>query len=383
MSANPSDKNQNGNDSKNDKKTDAQAKQPAEAQQAEKQRAAATATNDAQRSALKADPQKTHTAQTIKHPAPLIACRFDPSGKYVFAAAQDYRVWRYELGTKEAPQPTEFGGHESWARAIAFTPDGETLITGGYDGRLVWTPVGADKPEPARTVEAHDGWIRAVAVSPDGQLLASVGNDLLVKLWNVADGSPVGELAGHESHIYNVAFHPEGRQLATGDLKGNFLHWDLKAMKEQRRFAEEALHKYDKTFWADIGGPRGMTFSPDGALLAASGITNVSNAFAGVGNPTVVVFDWQAGKRKVQYLGKSNPRGTGWGVVMHPAGFTIGVSGGSGGFLLFWRGDEKNEFHQVKLPDTGRDLDLHPDGLRLATAHYNGQLVISKMADKT
>jgi WD40 repeat protein len=370
---------------KNEKNDAAAAKDSAEAKGVEKkveEKEVVDAKAAEEKAAPQADPTKTHVAQTIVHPAPLIACRFDPTGKYVFAAAQDYRVWRYELGTEEKPEPTEFGGHESWVRAIAFSPDGKTLITGGYDGRLVWSPAGAEKPEPARTVEAHDGWIRAIAVSPDGELLASVGNDLLVKLFSAKDGSPVGELSGHESHIYNVAFHPDGDQLATGDLMGNFLHWDLKAMNEQRRFTEEALHKYDNTFWADIGGPRGMTFSPDGSLLAASGITNVSNAFAGVGNPTVVVFDWEAGKRKVQYVGSKKPRGTGWGVVMHPAGFTIGVSGGSGGFLLFWKGDQQNEFHQVKLPDTGRDLALHVDGLRLATAHYNGRLVISKMADK-
>ncbi|MEQ8788619.1 MAG: WD40 repeat domain-containing protein [Pirellulaceae bacterium] len=379
MSDTPSDKDKPNADAKAQQSVDAKG---VDAKDVETKDADAKVADASKAAAPQADPTKTHVAQTIKHPTPLIACRFEPGGKYVFAAAQDYRVWRYELGTKEDPQPTEFAGHESWVRAIAFTADGKTMITGGYDGRLVWSPVDAKKPEPVRTVEAHDGWIRAIAVSPDGKLLASVGNDLLVKLWNAADGAAVGQLAGHESHIYNVAFHPEGGHLVSGDLKGNFLHWDLKAMKEQRRFAEETLHKYDGTFWADIGGPRGMAFSPDGGLLAASGITEVTNAFAGVGVPTVVVFDWRKGERKVQYLGKDKPRGTGWGVVMHPAGFTIGVSGGSGGFLLFWKGDEKDEFHQVKLPDTGRDLDLHPDGLRLATVHSNGQLVISKMADK-
>ena len=59
-----------------------------------------------------------------------------------------------------------------------------------------------------RKIDAHAGWIRAVAVSPDGKLIASVGNDRLVKLWSLADGSPVRELRGHESQVYNVAFHP-------------------------------------------------------------------------------------------------------------------------------------------------------------------------------
>jgi WD40 repeat protein len=338
-----------------------------------------------QAEAVKADPTKTHVAETLKHTSPLIACRFDPTGKFVFAGAEDGRVWRFTL---EGGAKTEFAGHESWIRAIAFSPDGKTLVTGGYDGRLAWSAADAESPaenkpvEPLRAMEAHDGWIRAIAVSPDGALLASVGNDLVVRLCNMSDGAPIAELRGHESHIYNVAFHPAGKHLVSGDLKGNFLVWELQSSKELRRFAEPLLHKYDPTFWADIGGPRGMAFNGDGTLLAACGITNVSNAFAGVGNPTVVVFDWSTGERKIQHLGKGDPRGTAWGVAFHPDGFTIAASGGSGGFLHFWKPDEKEDFHQVKLPDTGRDLALHPDGITLATCHANQTLVISKMLAK-
>ena len=80
------------------------------------------------------------------------------------------------------------------------------MITGGFDGRLIWWPTEGEKLEPIRTIEAHDGWVRAVVVSPDGSLVASVGNDLKVKLWNVADGKLVREMTGHESHIYNAVF---------------------------------------------------------------------------------------------------------------------------------------------------------------------------------
>ena len=37
-------------------------------------------------------------------------------------------------------------------------------------------------------------------------------------------------------------------------------------------------------------------FSADGAYLVCAGITNVSNAFAGTGNPLFVLFDWKTGK---------------------------------------------------------------------------------------
>ena len=56
--------------------------------------------------------------------------------------------------------------------------------------------------------------------------------------------------------------------------------------------------------------------------------------------------------------------------------------GRGGGHLIFWKTDAVKELHKLKLPDTARDMDLHADGLRLATAHYNRSLVISSMTPK-
>jgi WD40 repeat protein len=325
------------------------------------------------------DATKTHTVHDFKHTRPLISCRFDPSGKYVFAGSEDYKVWRWEASTGKK---TELNT-DAWVRGLAFADLGKTLISAGYDGRLIWWPAEGDKLEPIRVVEAHNGWARAVAVSPDNSTVASVGNDLVVRLWNVADGKLVREMPGHQSHIYNVAFHPDGKQLATGDLKCNVIEWDVATGKQLRTWLAPSLIKYDKTFLADIGGFRGMTFSLDGKQLLCSGITNVTNAFAGVGNPSVVVFDWAGGKQTIEHLSKGKIKGVAWGVAVHPDGTTIACVGGSGGYLLFWKPDGKEEFHQLKLPSDARDLDLHSDSLHLATAHYDSHLRIHKMAPKS
>lgn len=327
-----------------------------------------------------ANPTLTHVAKTLAHTSPLIACRFDPTGKFVFAAAEDRKFCRWDLASGAK---IEFTGHDSWSRCLSFSTDGQTLVTGGYDGRLMWWPAAADAPAPTRTVEAHAGWIRALAVSPDGQLLATCGNDKLVKLWRMADGTLVRELPGHESHVYNVAFHPGGKDLVSGDLKANFFHWEIESGKNARKFHLPQLHKYDPSFMADHGGPHSMGFSKDGKLLGCGGITNVSNAFAGVGNPAIVLVDWQAAKETVTHLSKGNIQGVAWGLCVHPEGFTIGATGGpGGGHLLFWKLDQKDEFHSLNLGATARDLAIHPDGVQLATAHFDRQLRLSKMAAK-
>jgi len=324
------------------------------------------------------DATKTHVAHDLTHDSPLISCRFDPSGNYVFAGAQDYSVWRFEISTGAKTAIAT----DSWVRGIGFLKTTDICLTAGYDGRLMWWPIGGDVTQSVKTVQAHQGWIRAIAVSPDESLIATVGNDLVVRLWNSTDGSLVHELTGHESHIYNVAFHPSGKHLVTGDLMCNVIHWDLDSQKQARTWKAESLQKFDTTFVATIGGFRGMAFSKDGNWLACSGITNVSNAFAGVGNPAVVVFDWEAGTQQIEHLSKGKLQGVAWGVVIHADGTRIAATGGNGGYLLFWTGDAVDEFHNVKLKDVARDLDLSPDGLHLATAHHNGHIYIHRMAEK-
>ena len=92
------------------------------------------------------------------------------------------------------------------------------------------------------------------------------------------------------------------------------------------------------------------------SLLACAGITNVSNAFAGVGNPLVVLFDWASGKQKQLLQPKVKFQGTAWGVIFHPAGFLAGVGGGNGGMLWFWKPDASKDFFTLKLPNNARDL---------------------------
>lgn len=327
-----------------------------------------------------ADPTQVHEAAKWKHDRPLTACRFDPSGKYVFTGAEDFFVTRWDLADGK---PTKFAGHESWVRAIAFSLDGQTVVTGGYDGRLIWWPATAATTEPIRKIDAHAGWIRALAVSPDGKKLASVGNDLQVKLWDMTEGKPIGTLSGHTSHIYNAAFHPTSPALATCDLKGVVKHWDLSADKEAREFTAKALHGYDKTFRADIGGARSISFSTDGKLLALGGMTNCTNAFAGIGHPAVAAVDWEKGEVARLHEAKEKVNGTAWGIRWHPAGFWVGLSGGGGGgFFYFWKPDGPQEYFKFKLPDTGRDLDMAADGIRLAVAHADQFLRIYKMEKK-
>ena len=57
--------------------------------------------------------------------------------------------------------------------------------------------------------------------------------------------------------------------------------------------------------------------------------------------------------------------------------------GGDGGFLLFWNLESEKDFHRFKLPNLARDMDVHPDGIQIATAHYDRHVRITKLTKKS
>lgn len=334
-----------------------------------------------QGSTVKADPKLTYIVSQWPHSSPLISCRFDPKGRFVLAGAQDRTVQRWQLATGK--KLAALAAHESWVRAIAFLPDGETTITGGYDGRLIWWPTSAEKAEPIRKIEAHNGWVRCLSISPDGQQAATGGNDNLVKLWNAADGKLIRDLTGHTSHVYSVLYHPDGKSLLSGELMGKVHQWEVSSGKLLRTFDAGDLHTYNDGQKTNYGGVRTMAISPDGKYLACGGLFKATNPFGAVQDPLVLLFDWQSQKKVQSHVAAGDLKGIIWRVVYHKDGFLIGGSGGAGGgFDLFWKPDQANEFHRFALPNTVLDLDLSPDGLQLATAHYDRNLRISRMTAK-
>ena len=333
---------------------------------------------------MSAQPEMVHIAKELKYGKPLVSCRFDPTGRFVFAGCEDDSVVRWDLHADLArSKPVVFAAHNGWVFALVVTKDGKTLLSGGTDGNLIAWPATPDKPKPMRTVAAHLGWVRAIAVSPDGAQVATCGNDHRVRLWSLADGKTQMDLHGHSRPVYRVAFTADGKFLVSADLLGMIIQWDVRTGKEARRLDASKLHLYEGGQGVDYGGVRDFSFSSDGSFLACGGLINASNPLGAVSNPAVLVLDWKTGAMKTLQHPKEDIKGVAWGVRFHPEGFIIAASGGtSGGFLWFTKPDQENEFFKFTLPNSARDLDLHPDGIQLATAHHDGIVRISEMKAK-
>ena len=322
----------------------------------------------------KVDPQKTRLMREHKHNRPLTTCYWDPNDQFVFFGAEDHLIHRFQVASG---QVVTLAAHDSWVRSLGSSPDGKTLYSGGYDGRLAYWPLAADQPKPIRLIDAHEGWIRALTVSSDGRHLATCGNDLVVKVWEAATGNCLHTFSGHKSHVYNVTFSQDGSAVYSCDLKGMVRVASLTTGKSRALVTASALHGYDTTFRADIGGARDLALHGDGDQLALCGISNVTNAFAGVGETVIALVSVKQAKLLRVMRPKKKTKGTMWGVTHHPDGFWIGLSGGSGGgWLSFWKGDSEHEFFGLKLKYDGRGLCVSPDGRRVAVAHADQHLRI-------
>lgn len=313
-------------------------------------------------------PQDAKLTHDWTHTTRLLCCRVDPNGRYVFAGATDSTIQRWEIASGKQ---TAFVGHDNWVRTLGISPDGQTLHSGAYDGRWLSWETGAEMPKPLRSIQAHQGWLRGLAVSHDGQRVATCGNDKLVKVWSAADGQLIRELPGHPHIPYCVHFAPGSYDLVSGDIVGNIIHWRTEDGSQVRRFDLHEIFSHIGDL-APFGGVINLSFSPEGQRLTASGLHKVSNAPAGNRRTVAVSFNWGTGEKlpKQECL-KKELDATMWRALYHPGGMMIGIVAKEIGF---WNPGTEDVFHLSETPSEIFDCDLHPNGIDLFTAHFDGHV---------
>jgi WD40 repeat protein len=325
------------------------------------------------------DITKARVVSDWKYARPLLACRFDPTGRFAVSSSEDFSLQRWDLAA-EKPEPVLMKAHESWVHAIAFMQDGSQVISGGCDGRLIWWSMSEAEPKPIRSLDAHRGWIRNLAVSPDGKWLASCGNDKTIALWDIADGRELGRFTGHERDVYSVLFHPNGKELISGDLMGKVHVWDIATRAVLRSIDAKPLHTYEGGQRVDFGGVRALALNREGTILACGGLHKASNPLGAVHEPLCLRFDYASGQLQKSHVAEGITGGVIWTCSFLSDGTLVGVSGGStGGFLIFWNAEAEKNIHRFQLPNIARDMSVHPDGLRIATAHHDSALRISAL----
>jgi WD40 repeat protein len=119
----------------------------------------------------------------------------------------------------------------------AYSPDGKVLAlarggeASGMNGKVWFVDPKSGKKLRELTPGHQDG-ATDLAFHPDGKHLASSGRDTVVRIWNIADGKLVKELGkprGGQSKdwIHALSFTADGRWMAAADMAGAVQVWSF------------------------------------------------------------------------------------------------------------------------------------------------------------
>ncbi len=176
------------------------------------------------------------------------AVAFSDCGRWLATGNLDgaVKVWNVTKGVCETTLKQE----RKLARLV-FSPDGQHLAGTCLREALVylWNPYTGEEivefkdrnsryPSPRR--------VRPVIFSPDGLLLAYANPDETqqacdrISVRHVNTGECIAHLRGHTAKVYALSFSPNGRLLASGDMKGALREWDVTTGQPVRVSSEYA-----------------------------------------------------------------------------------------------------------------------------------------------
>ncbi len=304
------------------------------------------------------------------------------------------RVWKLTPGARvlSLPAPKGFGV----ANAVAVAPSGRRAAVGDAAGHLLvfdlptgkmektlevpqgeiaglaWSPgagkwiaaVGAEETVSlfeaatgARTaLEGHTGPVNAVAFHPEGKLLATAGSDGTVRLWDVGSPAPRATINASEKPLNAVAFSVDGKLLAAGGEDHGVRIFETQSRKQKRKI--EGLP----------AAVLSLAFSPHASILATSGRDQVVRTFrVSTGEARAV---WSGHGARVR------------AIAFAPDGETL-ASASSDGTIRIWDVRTGRQVVRLERPPEARALAYSKDGSLLISAGEKPALLAVEVGDKS
>jgi uncharacterized protein with WD repeat len=201
--------------------------------------------------------------------------------------------------------------------ALAFSPDGKQIAVSGYHEVNLWRVADGtlDRRLPGLAERVYD-----IAYSPDGRWLATASGDPgqygEVKLWLAepgGGGKPVRDLLEANDSVFAVAFSPDSKLIAAAGADRAIRVWEVDSGKQTAIIEDHADWILD------------IAFSPDGKRLASASR-----------DKTAKVFDVIKKESLVTFPGHAQTVDT---VAFTPDGKLV-ASGGEDNLVRFWNPDD-------------------------------------------
>jgi WD40 repeat protein len=292
------------------------------------------------------------------HQAAVRGVAISADGQTVATVGQDstVRLWRTATGEPLRRFPSD---EAKDLAGCAFSPTAAVLAT--WENRAVPTWPGglslwdAERVEERHRIELANGHVREAVFSPDGKTLAAACTNNHARLWNVATGKLVKEIA-HDSPVNAAALTPDGKVLATIDAHLRIRLWDVGTGKQGRLFEGNT-----DTF-------RICGFTPDGKTLITD--SPLKRVFA--------LWEVATGALRQRQEYRSNSV---QGAALSPSGKVL-ATGGFDGVIRLWALPGGKELRRLEGHSAAAvSLAFSRDGRRLVSGSWDTTALIWDVSD--
>jgi WD40 repeat protein len=210
-----------------------------------------------------------------------------------------------------------------------------------------------------RVLQGHKGTVRCVAYAPDGSHLASGGQDGIVRVWDLGEGTSSELPSKDKKHsVEALTFTPDGKRLIVGmgGQQGGLIVWDW-LQKKRRQVVETRLNL----------GVRSLVHLPDRPLVMAASWDRI-------------LLSWEVpggarGKAGVPQPFETEASGSFIGLAASPNGNTLAATTWeSEVFLLDTRTGKVKELMEGE--DPVQAVAWSPDGKYIATGEQMSNILV-------